>query len=282
MNRTFIGVTIALLVLVGVIFFAFENKQQEVGRHYTSDINIEQTWELPEVLEEVSGIAYLGNGRMMCVQDENGTIFIYNLNSSEIEEEIEFSGGGDYEGIALNENTAYVLESNGTIYRVTNFQSDPQVTEYETPLNRGQDVEGLCFDRENNRLLLAIKEKEPEASNFKGIYAVDPQTMQMQQEPLFRLLFRDPVFEEVNEKNEHETFRPSEININPATGKIYMLEGANPKLLILDSNGRPEKLRFLNESDFPQPEGITFDEAGNTYISNEGDPATIHLVSIKN
>lgn len=282
LNKTFLGVTAVLIILVSVIYFAFQAKQDEVGRHYTGDISIEQTWELPKILEEISGIAYLGDDRIACIQDEDGIIFIYDLQASEIIEQIEFSDGGDYEGIALDEDIIYVLESNGTVYRVATFLSDPQISKYSTPLTEKQDVEGLCFDRQNNRLLLAIKGKEPGSANFKGIYAVDPHSMEMQEEPVFKLLFRDPVFAETMEKKEHNTFNPSEININPENGKIYMLEATNPKLLILASNGKPEKLRFLNKNDFPQPEGITFDDRGNTYISNEGTPATIHRITLKN
>src|SRR4030095_138943 len=44
----------------------------------TSDVTILQTWELPADLMEVSGIAYIDDQRFACIQDEAGTIFIFN------------------------------------------------------------------------------------------------------------------------------------------------------------------------------------------------------------
>lgn len=281
-TKTVIAVTVGIIVLVGVLFSAYREKQKDAGRPLASDISIEKSWELPEKLEEVSGIVFMEGERMACIQDEDGTIFIYNLSTSEIEEEIDFAGEGDYEGLALAGNTAFVLRSDGKIFRIENYLSDPVVSEHQTKLTQEQDVEGLCYDPGNNRLLLAIKEEEPEASGYKGIYAVDLNTMQVRDEPVFKLHFQDPVFEEVEEQEEPDIFKPSEIAINPTNGKIFLTEGTNPKLLILDSEGKPEKLHFLDESDFPQPEGLTFDPSGNIYISNEGNPGTIHLIQLTN
>lgn len=280
-NRTVLGITAGLLVLVGVMYVAIENKQEKIARTQTSAVSIEQTWELPKILEEVSGIAFMNDNRIACVQDEDGIIFIYNLKNSEIEEKIDFAGSGDYEGIAISETTAYVLRSDGTIYKVENFESNPEVTEHETPLSRKQDLEGLSHDPKNNRLLLAIKEKEPDTDDYKGIYAVDLQTMKMDDEPVFKLNLNDSIFDKLDEKKSHNRFKPSEININPSTGEYYMLEGQDPKLLILDSSGNPKNLYQLKKDDFYQPEGITFDPSGTIYISNEGNPATIHRISIK-
>lgn len=279
-NKTVIGISTGLVILTAVVYFIFKKKQDEFASKFTKDISIEETWNLPGVLREVSGIAYLENNRVACVQDENGVMFIYNLETSEIEEQIEFAGEGDYEGIAVEGFNAYILKSDGTIYRIADFANNPEISEHPTAFTRGQDVEGLCYDPKNKRLLLAIKEMEPDSEDFKGIYAMDTETMQMNSTPVFKLLFDDPIFEQTDVKNKYDRFMPSEINIDPETGNIYMLEGRVPKLLILDPEGNPEKLYFLNVSNFEQPEGLTFDPSGNVYISNEGNPGNIHRISI--
>ncbi|MBC7936487.1 MAG: hypothetical protein H7Y86_14150 [Rhizobacter sp.] len=68
-----------------------------------SDITIKQKCELPAVLIEVSGIAYIDGMRFACVRDEAGTILIYNTACHSIEKEIVFTRHGDFEGIALKE-----------------------------------------------------------------------------------------------------------------------------------------------------------------------------------
>ena len=280
MNKTVLGITVGLIILTGVLFFGIQKKHEEISEKYSKEIIITKTWQLPDALEEISGIAFLDSNTVACIQDEDGVIFLYNLETSKIEKEIEFSGGGDYEGIAVSGNTAFVVESDGTLHKIENFLSDPKISEYETRLTEKEDVEGLCFDTCKNQLLLAIKEKDPESETHKGVYAVDPQTMQMKDESVFRLNLSSPVFEEVEAGQDYKRFQPSEINIHPESGEIFMVEGTNPKLLILNSNKKAKELHFLNRSDFPQPEGLSFDPSGNLYISNEGKPGNILRISI--
>ncbi len=42
------------------------------------DIKIISRWDLPSELLEISGIAYIDATHFACVQDEAGTIYIYN------------------------------------------------------------------------------------------------------------------------------------------------------------------------------------------------------------
>ena len=279
-NKVVAGVSAGLIILIGIIVIGFREKQKRISAKYTTAITIEQTWKLPRILREVSGIAFMDNDRIACIQDEQGQIFIFNLETSEIEKDIPFAGGGDYEGITLAGTTAFVLKSDGTIYEVRNFMSDPEVMEHETPLSRQHDVEGLYHNAENKRLLLAIKAKEPETDEYKGVYAVNLENMKMEEDPVFKLFFNDPVFDKVEARLSNNKFRPSEINIHPRTGEIYMLSAEVPKLLIFDSEGNPRELHFLNRSNFPNPEGLTFDTSGSIYISNEGNPANIHKISL--
>lgn len=279
-NKIVIGVSAGLIALTGLVYFIIQDKQTELSGANYSNVSIEQTWELPKVLEEISGIAFLENNRIACVQDEDGSIFIFNLESLEIEEKIDFAGAGDYEGITTSGSTAYVLRSDGTIYKVEDFETTPDITEHATPLTRKQDVEGLCYDPGNNRLLLAIKEREPESDTYKGVYAVNLQTMKMGEEPVFKLQLGDAIFKDIDEKKPYNKFMPSEININPETGEIYMLAATSPMLLVLNPDGNPKELFHFNKEDVPQPEGLTFDPAGTIYISSEGNPASIHQISL--
>ena len=276
--KTILGISTGLIIIVGVLYFTFTRKAVDRS-NFSSEITIEQTWELPETLKEVSGIAFLEDQKIAAVQDENGTIFIYNLETSKIEDQIDFSGGGDYEGISVSGTTAYVLKSNGTIYKIENFASNPAVTEHKLPLDNKLDMEGLHFDTAGQRLLIVHKEKDPETTAYKGIYAVDPQNMKLQEEPVYKIRFENAIFEGL-EEDSFNRIKPSEINIHPQTGEILILAAENPKLLILDPKGNPKNLHFLNPDDFPQPEGLTFDTLGNLYISNEGNPARIHKVSL--
>ncbi len=76
-------------------------------------ISIQEKWELPSELKEISGIAYLDEQRFACVQDEQGIVYIYNTAKKAIEQKIPFAGAGDFEGLTLVDKTAWVVRSDG-------------------------------------------------------------------------------------------------------------------------------------------------------------------------
>ncbi|WP_409187209.1 SdiA-regulated domain-containing protein [Antarcticibacterium sp. 1MA-6-2] len=103
----------------------------------------------------------------------------------------------------------------------------------------------------------------------------------MEKEPAFKLLFDDPVFSEIKEKKIEKTILPSEINIHPTTGNIYILEGVSPKIVILDSEGKSKNLQLLSRNQFRQAEGLTFGSNGEIYISNEGKGGKANILQVK-
>lgn len=280
MQKAALLIVLGVLTIIGVIYISFDAKAPASPVSTSEVIDIVKRWDLPEVLEEVSGIAYMGNNRMACVQDEDGIIFIYDLDSSSIEKQIEFQGAGDFEAITIVGRTAYVLRSDGTIFEVRNFEGeDKKTTEHKTPITSKYNFEGLGHDPKNNRLLLAIKEKS--GDEYKPIYAFNLETKQLDKEPVYKIYFNDPIFEILNKKVSRKTLRPSEITVEPSTGKIYILEGVDPKLLILDPSGNPDKLYPFNLKQFPQAEGLTFGNSGEMYISNEGKKGQGNILQIK-
>ena len=235
------------------------------------DLDIAEKWEVPKVLEEISAISYISENRFACIQDEAGTIFIYNIASEKIEKEIPFADQGDYEGLAVVGPDAYVLRADGQIFQVRNYSGPkPSTIEYKTHLTSKHDPEGMCYDPQNNRLLVAIKGSEPDSDDFKGIYSFDLKKLVMAEQPVLRINLKDKIFENIEGKKKGSVMRPSEIAIHPTTGDIYITEGAKPKLLVMDSTGKIKTLKQLKNSDFNQPEGLSFSPEGTMYISNEG------------
>ena len=273
-------ITAGLLLFATAFFYTFKGEAERYRSGISSAVKVEQTWKLPSLLKEVSGIAFLEPNKIACVQDERGSIFIYDLKTSKLEQEIKFAGKGDYEGIAVNGDVAYVLESNGTIFRVRNFLTNAKTEEFETFLTSGNDTEGLFYDSSRQRLLIAVKSRDPHSEDHKGIYALKLPSMKVEKTPVYNLTFEEEIFNEIRKEDRGDTFFPSEVAIDPASGEILVLEAREPRLLILDPDGKPKTLHRLSRKLFPQPEGLTFDSSGNLYISNEGKPATIHRVTL--
>lgn len=280
-RKILIFITGGLLLIALVFVYTFKGEAKKYRSGISQSVEIEKTWHLPRILREVSGIAFLEPDKIIAVQDERGSIFIYNLETSTLEKEIEFAGRGDYEGITLHENIAYVLESNGTLYEIRDFLTDAKTQKIETFLSSENDAEGLFYEKAKRRLLIAVKHRDPVSKDQKGIYEVQLPSLQMNRNPVVALKFEEEVFDEIRKDDLEDTFFPSEIAIDPTSGEILILEAREPRLLVLDPAGVPKALHRLNRKYFPQPEGLTFDAAGKLYISNEGKPATIHRVNLK-
>jgi len=249
----------------------------------TTGINVIKKWEMPKDLTEISGLSYIDDKRFACVQDELGKIFIYNIASSTVEKEIPFGAVGDYEGLAVVGETVWVLRSDGKLFEVNNMNAaNPAVKEYSTGLTIKQDSEGLCYDKKNNRLLIAIKGVEPDTEDYKGIYAFDLASKKMDQQPVFKIDLLNKVFgSNGSGKKKKGSINPSGIAIHPINGDMYITDGRDPKLLITDAAGTIKKLYSLNTNEFAQPEGITFNSAGDLFISNEGTKQPGNILKVK-
>lgn len=245
-------------------------------------VKVLERWELPGELVEISGIAFTGREEVASVQDEEGRIYIYNLGSRKITRQVPFAGAGDYEGIAVTGSTVWVIRADGVLYEIENYTAGrPPVTKHVTGLTRSQDVEGLTYDKKNNRLLLAIKGRESGGADYKGIYAFNLKSKKMDKAPAYRIDLEDPVFGSVGGKKKEDVIQPSDLAVHPSTGELYVVEGAKPKMLIMDASGKPKHLYKMKSSDFPQPEGIDFNEAGELFISNEGGKGKGTIVKVE-
>jgi len=267
--------------------FFLDGSKTEMGKSNGKEstdatITIVKKWDMPKDLTEISGLSYIDGQKFACVQDELGKIFIYNAASSSVEKEISFGAAGDYEGLAVVGETFWVLRADGKLFEVSNVNAaKPSVNEYGTHLILKQDPEGLCYDKKNNRLLIVIKGAEPGSEDYKGIYPFDLNSKKMDQQPVFKIDLQNKVFANGSDKKKKNTINPSDISIHPVSGDMYIIDGRNPQLLITDAAGNIRKLYGLNSKEFAQPEGITFNPAGDLFIANEGTKQPGNIVQVK-
>lgn len=263
---------------------AVKNKKDKTNNEAlpAAGITVTKKWELPKQLTEISGLSYIDDQRFACVQDELGTIFIYNTATSSLEKEIPFGGMGDYEGLAVVGENVWVLRADGKLFEVSNINAPkPIVKEHNTHLTIKQDSEGLCYDKKNNRLLVAIKGTELESEDYKGIYGFDLASKKMDQQPVFKIDLLNEIFESNGGKKKKGTINPSGIAIHPLNGDMYITDGRNARLLITDAAGIIKKLYQLNNNEFSQPEGIAFNSAGDLFIANEGTNQSGNILQVK-
>jgi len=228
-------------------------------------------YKLPEKLTEVSGIQYIKENTFACVQDETGKIYIYDTQKGKIIEDYHFAGSGDYEDLELVGSTLFVIRSDGRLYKIDGFPAEKmEVRHRDLPLSEKNDVEGLCYDPATEQLLIACKAEAGLDKNIKkkkAVYSFDVNQLQFNTQPRF-LIDKDILKEVADEKK--LDFNPSGIAKHPIDGYFYLIASAGNLLVILDDAGKVLHVEELDNDEFKQPEGITFDPQGNLYISNEG------------
>lgn len=240
---------------------------------------------LPFELREISGVTNIDNRELACIQDENGTIFIYDIDSDSIVHQYNFGSNGDYEGIARVDSTYFILRSDATLLEVNSPWDSTNVN--QTKLNiPALNNEGLCYDKRDNRLLLAPKSKIGKGLEYKdirAIYSIDLSTKEFAETPVFtiniseieafalehNLLLPQKILKNSTDSISALKFMPSSIAIHPKTDEIYIVSAVDQTLVIFDKSGKIINYMQLDPILFNKPEGITFLENGDLIITNE-------------
>lgn len=281
------------VLVIAISFFAFNSFKERLTTgsnkamantesNHSNKYTIKNTYNLPKILNEISGIVWLNYNTFACVQDESGTIFIYNTEKHTITKKIKFAGKGDYEAIAINNKDAYILRSDGLIYEVKNYDTDNlEIVKIETPFKSYNNMESLTLDKDNNQLLISPKDYDLGKKHIKSIYKIPLSTQEMDDNAIVNIDLKADILKDFKKKKIHETLCPSDIAVHPKTKDIYVLDGRNPKLLILNTKGKIKDVFKLNKHKFAQPEGITFSADGRLFISNEANKEKANILEVE-
>lgn len=217
---------------------------------------------LPGKLTEISGLTYFKDGKLLCVQDEEAVVYVFDTKTQSVVSEFGFGGYGDFEGIEYVDGHVYVLESNGTLYR---FEPEStQIGRTKTDLPAKTEVEGLGYDPQTNRLLIAVK-KSDNAKAENSVYAYD-----LRSKGVYRqLTVSRPALDETH--IDTKSYKPSGIAVHPITGHWYILTSAGKRLVVVNRQGQIQGSQALDPALFRQPEGICFAPNGDLYIASEGN-----------
>lgn len=226
-------------------------------------------------LKEISGLSPADSAGIYCaIADERGEVlFIDGVGGGAILRRVLFREKGDFEGVELVGTRLFAMKSDGDLFEIENWKTPDKmlVEEYNTPLHKSDDVEGLGYDPSRDALLVACK-GDPDSSYLRKIYAFGLKTKQMEPTPVYSI---DPL--EVNRLLPYEDpdkarfFSPSGVAVNPITKDVYVISTALKRLVVLDPvSGAIRFAVRLDKKLLPQPEGIAFDANGNLHLSSEG------------
>ncbi len=237
----------------------------------------EQVVDLPEELTEISGLtSWYSDEQVLAVQDEDGKLFVVDIQTGEISETFSFGKNRDYEGVTRNGDKIYVLESDGKVHYLDYVEGikEYKAVKLETSFSSRDDTEGIAYDPVLDRLLITPKEQElstdEEAEDFKrGIYAYDPELRLMAPQPMFTIDEYE-VGQAIYGQRQRFNIKPSGIAVDPITKDIYVLASIGNILVVIDRGSNIKHIELLREKMFRQPEGLTFNARGDLFISSEG------------
>ena len=280
------------LLFIGTIYFIPACRNAGFGQHADSlflvlddqkifyEVNYpDDKYYLPYVLEEISGMAWK-DGNVLAVDDETGKVFEYSFDQRDIIHSIEFYKPSDFEGVEIVGNDIYILRSDGDLFKVDYTSSkESRGWKIENDLGDKNDTEGLGYDPEENKLLIACKEKpelDDEDIEGRAIYGFDLTTNTLDEEPMFTVSPQKlQVFweskREFDYNKERIKFKPSAIAFHPITKEYYILSSVGKMMVIVSKSGEIQATYPISPIVLGQPEGLAFSPNGDMYISSEGD-----------
>ena len=266
-------------------------------------LNPQRSLQMPGALKEVSAVSWINEDELGLVQDERGRVYVYSLSQAKVTHFCDFTGDGDFEGLVVREDSAFILRSDGRIYIAPDIRkAQSNNRRIKTFLGDDDDTEGLAFDEQNNALLIACKEP-PEiggerVKNVRSIYRFDIASEQLETEPYLALdMYKvqevlqaqagtaaaKELAAEFNPEKKG-SFKPSDLAVHPNGEHIYLIASNGKLLVVFDRAGEILYTRHLPRNVFSQPEGIDFAPDGTLYISNEGrdGAASILVFAVRN
>jgi uncharacterized protein YjiK len=239
-----------------------------------------------EELREISGLSPSDvPGYFLAIADERGEVYLIDgEHGGAVTHRLLFREKGDFEGVEMAGKTVWAVKSDGDLFEIVDWKKkNPKITEYSTALKKSNDVEGLAFDPWRNCLLLACKEN-PDSLYNRDIWAFQMNTKTLDKTPLYSI---NP--EEINnilpyaENEKRVFFSPSGIAVHPKTKDLYLVSTTLKRLVVLDYiSGKIKYVYRLDKKLLPQPEGISFDAAGNLFLASEGKKGQGLLLKFSN
>jgi uncharacterized protein YjiK len=261
----------SVLLIAFFSFLIFKNEAKAQFKPPYDFSEPEKTLSLSVDLKEISGLSLTSKkSQLAAIGDEKGQIFFINIENGNIERAPIFRDKGDFEDLVLLGDSVWCVKSDGDLFKVTNLDhATPASEKFKSGFlsQERDDVEGLCFDEKNNRLLLACK-GVTDSFNVRRFMVFDLKTNKFDEKPAFSL---DPCdVEKMLGNKKGKPFSPSGIAIHPKTGDFYVLSSVGKMLAVLSSDGVLKAAVKLDKEILPQPEGITFALDGTLFISTEG------------
>jgi uncharacterized protein YjiK len=226
-----------------------------------------QQLQLPDQLREISGLAVSPDGRLFAHDDERAVIYELDAARGAIVKRFVLGNPiltGDFEGLAITPGGMFWLTtSEGEVYRFAEGADGAHAPyhTFDSGLDELCEVEGLAYLPSEESLILACKRNK--ARSMRGTVSLYLWPFSGEAEE-----WRSLPEQEIAATAGVAEFRPSSVEMDPASGHILLLSANDAAFAELDAGGRLLSARALDRSHV-QPEGVTVLPEGSLVISDE-------------
>lgn len=276
-NKSILKISLLAFSLGTTLFSCAQDDKQKSTPLY--DLSKFEKYQMPDILQEISGFAF-ANGdtsKIYAQQDEDGSVFVLPIGTKD-DKETKFAKKGDYEDMAIVDNTIVVLKSNGNLYAFPIAEMGKQeagnVVDTKDLLPKGE-YEGLFADPTSQQIYVLCKDCKIDKGKDKQVTIY---VLGINANKTFKMVRNFAVnVEQLNKftGKKKGKVHPSALAQHPINKDWYIVSGVNKALMIFDAQWKMKGAYHLNSNDFNQPEGIAFDKDGNMFISNEGSETTL-------
>ncbi len=249
---------------------------------------------LPGALHEISALTDVDASTVACLQDENGMLFLIDLDRRAVVGAHRFGPDGDYEGLTRVGADYYVLRSDGVILRVQLADGRARTAASFTLPVEQRNIEGLGYDERRGVILVAPKDflkGGKERRDERQIYGWDPVRQTLAETPVLTVHVSQVLEaaraaglalpDKRNERGKRRVdlkLRFSSVAVHPLTGQYFILSAVDRLLLVVARTGAVEALHVFGAQELPKPEGLTFLPNGDMLIASEGvsGPPMLH------
>lgn len=232
------------------------------------------SWELPSQLVEVSGNAWVDKDHLLVIEDLTPNLYYikFDLKTATLEKTIPFvetdKDKVDIEDVTIVDNIVYALWSHGALFKITDWQNNPQIEKIKTGLSKDNNTEGLCFDPVTKQLLIACKDSSGTGEDSaKAVYSFNMENNKLNEKPFMVIHPKDFI----SATGSSLSFNPSSIAVHPVTHDIYMLTTRDSKgMAVFSHEGVLKSYQPIDKELMEQPEGICFNPDGKLIISSQG------------
>ena len=245
---------------------------QGVLDRYEFSAETSEQWRLPDKLNEISGLALTGDGRLLAVTDESAIVYELDYSAGRLVKAFALgdpTARGDFEGIAWSDGRVWLVTSKGVIYESAEGEDGERVdyAEYETGFGKLCEIEGLAYRRSGGMLLLLCKKiRQKSGLESLAIFAWSASSRRPVPEQTIALPDRD-----IAAALRMTRLNPSGLAIEPQSGNLLIVAARQRAVIELDARGSLLSARVLPLAGrHRQAEGIEILPSGVILIADEG------------